>query len=108
MARQDLCPLHPACARPPRTSGQKLTANAVSVSGRYEQRAMHGDSETGEAEVLRQDRERDSGYVPGSDMAHCDAAGVNGSNRILSHGAPPLRMMPTGCLGSPVLVLLRS
>jgi hypothetical protein len=38
---------------------------------------------------LRQDRERDSGCIPRSDMAHCDAAGVNGSNRILSHGAPP-------------------
>lgn len=35
-------------------------------------------------------------------MAHCDAAGVNGSNRILSHGAP----LPNGCLGSPELVLL--
>jgi len=39
-------------------------------------------------------------------MAQCDAAGVNGSNRILFHGAPRLRMMPNGCLGSPVLVLL--
>src|SRR5262245_27725076 len=39
-------------------------------------------------------------------MAHCDAAGVNGSNRILSHGAPQPRMMPNGCLGSPVIVLL--
>jgi hypothetical protein len=39
-------------------------------------------------------------------MAHCDAAGVNGSNRILFHGAPLLRMMPNGCLGSPVIVLL--
>ena len=38
-------------------------------------------------------------------MAHCDAAGVNGSSRILSHGAPPGRVMPNGCLGSPVLVL---
>src|SRR5207249_11295707 len=56
--------------------------------------------------VSRQDRERDSGCIPGSDMAHCDAAGVNGSNRILSHGAPPRRMMPNGCLESPVLVLL--
>ncbi|HKB39492.1 MAG TPA: hypothetical protein VKD72_23855, partial [Gemmataceae bacterium] len=35
-----------------------------------------------------------------------DAAGVNGSNRILFHGAPLLRMMPNGCLGSPVIVLL--
>ena len=32
-------------------------------------------------------------------MAHCDAAGVNGSNRILPHGAPQPRMMPNGCLG---------
>jgi hypothetical protein len=40
-----------------------------------------------------------------SDMAH---AGVNGSNRILSHGAPPPRMMPNGCLRSPVFVLIRS
>jgi hypothetical protein len=42
----------------------------------------------------------------GTDMAQCDAAGVNGSNRILFHGALLLRMMPNGCLGSPVLVLL--
>src|SRR6266849_4754403 len=28
-----------------------------------------------------------------------------GVNRILSHGAPRWRMMPNGCLGSPVLVL---
>ena len=54
----------------------------------------------------RQDRERDSGCIPGSDMAQCDAAGVNGSNRILSHGAPLSRMMPNGCLGSPAIVLL--
>jgi hypothetical protein len=39
-------------------------------------------------------------------MAQGDAAGVNGSNRILFHSAPPFRMMPNGCLGSPVLVLL--
>jgi hypothetical protein len=39
-------------------------------------------------------------------MAQGDATGVKGSNRILSHGAPPRRMMPNGCLGSPVLVLL--
>ena len=39
-------------------------------------------------------------------MAHCAAAGVKGSNRILSHGAPLPRRMPNGCLGSPVLVLL--
>lgn len=39
-------------------------------------------------------------------MALHDAAGVNGSNRILTHGASQPRMMPNGCLGSPVLVLL--
>jgi hypothetical protein len=39
-------------------------------------------------------------------MAQCDAAGVKGSNRILFHGAPRWRMMPNGCLGSPVLVSL--
>ena len=44
----------------------------------------------------------------GSDMAHCDAAGVNGSNRIITHGAPQPRMMPNGCLGSPGFVLLWS
>jgi transposase len=33
-------------------------------------------------EVPRQDRGRDSGRIPGSDMAHYDAAGVNGSDRI--------------------------
>jgi hypothetical protein len=42
----------------------------------------------------------------GTDMAQGDAAGVNGSNRILFHGAPLLLMMPNGCLGSPVIVLL--
>src|SRR5438874_10105824 len=57
--------------------------------------------------IPRQDRGRDSGCMPGSDMTHCDAAGVNGSNRILSHGAPQPRMMPNGCLGSPVLGLLQ-
>jgi hypothetical protein len=41
-------------------------------------------------------------------MAHCDAAGANGSNRIRFHGAPKLRMMPNGWLGRPVIVLLRS
>ena len=39
-------------------------------------------------------------------MAHGDAVGVNEGNRILSHGAPLPRMMPNGCLGSPVIVLL--
>ena len=42
----------------------------------------------------------------GTDMAQGDAAGVNGGNRILSHGAPLRRLMPNGCLGSPVIVLL--
>jgi hypothetical protein len=56
----------------------------------------------------RQDRERDSSCIPGSDMAHCDAARVNRNNRVLFHGAPLRRMMPNGCMGSPVLVLLRS
>src|SRR5262249_20923725 len=50
-------------------------------------------------------RGRDSGCIPGSDRAQCDAAGVNGSSRIRFHGAPPGRVMPNGCLGSPVLVL---
>ncbi len=39
-------------------------------------------------------------------MAQGDAAGVHGSNRIRSPGAPRPRMMPNGCLGSPVIVLL--
>ena len=39
-------------------------------------------------------------------MAHCDAAGVNGSNRMLSRGVLLPRMMPNGFLGSPVIVLL--
>src|SRR5262249_48827863 len=41
----------------------------------------------------------------GTDLAQCDAAGVKGGNRILSHGAPPRRLMPNGCLGSPAIVL---
>src|SRR6516165_8972162 len=65
-----------------------------------------GGGEVRVQEASGQDRGRDSGCIPGSDMAQCDAAGVNGSNRILFHGAPRLRMMPKGCLGSPVLVLL--
>ena len=69
-------------------------------------RRWPGGDEVRVQEVSSQDRERDSGCIPGSDMAHCDAAGVNGSNRIHSHGAPQPRMMPNGCLGSPVLVLL--
>ena len=65
-----------------------------------------GGDEVRVQEASGQDRERDSGCLPGSDMAQCDAAGVTGSNRILFHGAPRSRMMPNGCLGSPVLVLL--
>src|SRR2546423_4197832 len=71
-------------------------------------RAAPGVRFGGPARVSRQDRGRDSGCTPRSDMAHGDAAGVNGGNRIPSHGAPPGRLMPDGCLGSPVLVLLRS
>src|ERR1043165_4471213 len=47
-----------------------------------------GGNESKVRQDPRQDRERDLGCIPGSDMAHCDAAGVNGSNRIFSHGAP--------------------
>jgi len=54
------------------------------------------------------DRERDSGRIPRSDVAHCDAAALNGSDRILSHGAPPWRMTPNGCLGNPAIVSLPS
>src|SRR5262245_40234904 len=46
-----------------------------------------------------------SGYTPRSGMARCDAAGVNGGSRIISHGTPPWRVMPNGCLGSPALAL---
>jgi hypothetical protein len=58
-------------------------------------------------EVPLQDRGRDSGRIPGSDMAQRDAAGVNGSDRKTSHGASHPRVMPNGCLGSPELVLPR-
>src|SRR5262245_50951276 len=47
-----------------------------------------------------------SGRTPRSGMAQGDAAGVNEGSRILPHGAPPGRVMPNGCLGCPVLVLL--
>jgi hypothetical protein len=46
--------------------------------------------------------------IPRSDVAQCDAALLNGSGRKLSHGAPPSRMMPNGCVGSPAIVSLRS
>jgi len=52
------------------------------------ERALGANLRDSVQEVQRQDRERDSGCIPGSAMAHCDAAGVNGSNRILFHGAP--------------------
>src|SRR5262249_56019049 len=45
-----------------------------------------------------QDRGRDSGCIPGSDRAQCDAVGVNGGNRRMSHGAPPTPTLPTGDL----------
>ena len=54
------------------------------------------------------DRERDPGRIPRSDVAQRDAAVWNGSDRILSHGAPPWRMTPNGCLGNPAIVSLPS
>jgi hypothetical protein len=54
------------------------------------------------------DRERDSGRITRSDVAHRDAAVLNGSDRIHSHGGPPRRMTPNGCLVGPVIVVLRS
>jgi hypothetical protein len=36
------------------------------------------------------------------------AAVLKGSDRIVSDGAQPTRMTPNGCLGSPVIVSLRS
>jgi hypothetical protein len=48
------------------------------------------------------------GRIPRSDVAHRVAAVLNGSDRIPSHGAPPRRMTPKGCLGSPAIVSLRS
>jgi hypothetical protein len=59
------------------------------------------------AETARQ-RSGTPGAVPRSDVAHRDAAVLNGSDRILSHGAQPWRMTPNGCLGSPAIVSLRS
>src|SRR5262249_25234984 len=56
----------------------------------------------------RQEPEPGPGFTPRAGMGQCDAAGVSGGNRILSHGAPPERLMPNGCLGSPAIVLLRS
>jgi hypothetical protein len=44
----------------------------------------------------------------GSDVAQWEAAVLNGSDRILSHGAPKLRMTPNGCPASPAIVSLRS
>jgi len=46
--------------------------------------------------------------IPRSDVAQCDAAVLNGSDHILFHGAPKLRMMPNRCLRSPVILSLRS
>jgi hypothetical protein len=41
-------------------------------------------------------------------VAHHDAAVLNGSDRILSHGAPPSGMTPNGYLGRPAIVSLPS
>jgi hypothetical protein len=51
---------------------------------------------------------RDSGRIPRSDVAQYDAAVLNGSDRILSRGAPPWRMTPNGCLGNPAILSLPS
>lgn len=59
-------------------------------------------------EVSRQDREWDLGCIPRCYMARRNAAGVNGEQPHITHGAPPTRMTPKGCLGSSVLVLLPS
>jgi len=48
----------------------------------HNEQAVFGSLRNPVQEVSRQDRERDLGCIPRSDMAHCDAAGVNGSNRI--------------------------
>jgi hypothetical protein len=50
---------------------------------------------------------RDAEYIPGSDMAPRDAAGVGGGDRILIHGAPLPGVMPNGCLGGLAPVLPR-
>jgi hypothetical protein len=39
-----------------------------------------------------------------SDVAQCDAAVLNGSDRMHSHGAPPWRMTPNEHLGNPALI----
>jgi hypothetical protein len=41
-------------------------------------------------------------------LGKLDSQCENGVNRIFFHGAPKLRMLPDGCLGSPMIVLLRS
>jgi hypothetical protein len=41
-------------------------------------------------------------------VAQCDAALLNGSDRITSPGDPPLPMTPNRCLGSLAIVSLRS
>jgi hypothetical protein len=46
--------------------------------------------------------------IPRSDVAHYGAAVLNGTDRKLSHGAPPWRMTPNGCLGNPAIVSLPS
>jgi hypothetical protein len=74
----------------------------------HDLRAENRHTDQREGQESSQDRQRDSGCIPGAAMAHRDAAGGNGSNRIFFHGAPHSRMMPNGCLGSPGFVLLCS
>jgi len=97
------CPVARLQGRTPLLQAMSLypADGRITKNGRWSRGARSGLKE-----FSCQDRERDSGCIPRSDMAHSDAAGVNGSNRILFHGAPPMRMMPNGCLGSPVIVLL--
>ena len=97
----------PGCTPAEPDSASPGSGDSTLVKGETQRRgAQRAVTRSKGPEVSRQDRERDSGCIPGSAMAHCDAAGVNGSNRILSHGAPLRRMMPNGWLGSPVIVLL--
>ncbi len=40
-----------------------------------------------------------------SGMTHCDVVALNGGNRIMSNGAPRKRVMPNGCMETPVFFL---
>ena len=102
-------PLHPRLAS--LCSGHELfivSYSIITIGSRVATGARSSAQARRGGGCLGQDRERDPGCIPRSELAHRDAAGVNGSNRILFHGAPRLRMMPNRCLGSPVIVLLRS